>query len=217
MIRTVVAVLLLGLAARDAVCDDWVSLFNRTDLAGWRANNDPESFRVVDGQLRVQAHGKTAAHLFYVGDREDGIEPFKNFELKAIARSEPNANGGIFFHTDMSVRNAQKHLANGYEVQLNSSQKEKRKTGSLYAIVDLPTSPIDETEWFTVHIIVNEDRITVFINGEQVVDYIEPPNPPRPPHRKGRVLNSAGGAIALQAHDKGSVWYFKDVRIKRLP
>ena len=217
MIRTVFAILVLALAGRPAMCDDWVRLFNGTDLTGWRANNTSESFSVVDGLLRVQAKGRTAAHLFFTGDRKQGVEPIKNFELKAVARSEPNSNGGIFFHTDMSVRNAQKHLANGYEVQLNSSKKEKRKTGSLYAIVDLATSPVDETQWFSVRIVVNEDHIAIFINEEQVVDYTEPRNPKRPPNRAGRVLRKTGGAIALQAHDQDSVWYFKDIRIRRLP
>jgi hypothetical protein len=46
-------------------------------------------------------------------------------------RSEPDSNGWIFVHTDMTTRNAARHLAKGYEVQLNSFAKEKRKTGSL--------------------------------------------------------------------------------------
>jgi hypothetical protein len=31
------------------------------------------------------------------------------------------------------------------------------------------------------------------------------------------VLDAKGGAIALQAHDANSTWYFKEVKIKRLP
>jgi hypothetical protein len=39
----------------------------------------------------------------------------------------------------------------------------------------------------------------------------------RPPERAGRKLNPAGGAIALQAHDPDSTYYFKDIRIRSLP
>jgi hypothetical protein len=39
----------------------------------------------------------------------------------------------------------------------------------------------------------------------------------RPPDRAGRKLNPAGGAIALQGHDPGSTFYFKDIRIRPLP
>lgn len=197
--------------------DDWQPLFNGRDLAGWRANLDPAAFSVQNGVLRVHASSQTRAHLFYVGDKTDGLESFKNFELEAVVRAEPNSNGGIFVHTDMTVRDAKQHLARGYEVQLNSSKTEKRKTGSLYAIVDLEQSPVDETRWFTVRIVVKDKRITVALDGREVVDYTEPADVVRPKERAGRLFSKDGGAIALQAHDSGSTWYFKDIRVKRLP
>lgn len=196
--------------------EEWQSLFNGRDLTGWRANVMPEAFRVVDGTIRVNAP-RASAHLFYVGDLKDGLVRFKNFEMEATARSEPNANSGIFFHTDMSVTNAQNHLAKGYEVQLNSTEKEKRKTGSLYAVVDLDKSPVDESQWFRVRIRVQDKRIVVLLNDQQVIDYTEPEGVQRPPARAGRLLAPEGGAIALQAHDPASVFYFKDIRIRRLP
>lgn len=69
--------------------------------------------------------------MFCVGDLKDGVVPFKDFELEAVVRSEPGSNSGIFIHTDMTTRQEALRLAKGYEVQLNSSEKEKRKTGSL--------------------------------------------------------------------------------------
>ena len=197
--------------------EDWLALFNGKDLTGWRANNDPDSFKVEDGVLRLQASGKFKAHLFYVGERSEGLEPFKNFELEATVRAEPNSNGGIFVHTDMSTRDAAKHLYKGYEVQLNSSTTEKQKTGSLYAVVPVDTSPVDETQWFTIRIVVQGKRITAAINGQQLLDYTEPENVERPPERVGRRFDPSGGAIALQAHDPNSIWYFKDIRVTRLP
>lgn len=116
--------------------NDWQSLFNGRDLAGWRANVMPESFSVVHGCIRAKAT-RESAHLFYAGDLKKGFVRFKNFELEATARCETNSNSGIFIHTDMSVSNSKNHLARGYEIQLNNSTREKRKTGSLYAVVDL--------------------------------------------------------------------------------
>src|SRR6185369_14555429 len=110
--------------------------------------------------------------------------------------------------TDMSTRDAALHLAKGYEIQLNSTEKEKRKTGSLYAVVDLDKSPVDETKWFTTRITVKDRHIVIQINGQTTVDYTEPENVVRPPDRKGRKLNPQGGAIALQGHDPKSVFYF---------
>src|SRR6266540_2893210 len=156
----------------------WRSLFDGKSLKGWKANVHPESFSVVDGVIRARSV-KDRSHLFYVGEKTDGFERFKNFELEAMARGEPGSNSGIFFHTDFAVRDQLNHLANGYEVQRN--------------------------------------RIIVRINGQVVVDYTEPEQLVRPPERAGRRLNPAGGAIALQAHDPDSTFYFKDIRIRPLP
>src|SRR5215510_7105228 len=177
--RTIACILTLLLTSA-LPADDWLPLFNGKDLSGWRANNDPDSFKVQDGVLCCHALGQFKAHLFYVGNRSEGFESFKNFELEATVRAEPNSNGGIFVHTDMSTRDAYKHLAKGYEVQLNSAAKEKRKTGSLYAVVDLDKSPVDETKWFTVRVVVRGKRITIAIDGKEVVDYTEPADVVRP-------------------------------------
>jgi hypothetical protein len=197
--------------------EGWQSLFNGKDLTGWRANFYPDSWAVVEGTIR--AHATTASsHLFFVGDQPEGkFVPFTNFVLELSARGEPSSNSGVYFHTNYEAPNQAHHLATGYEVQLNSTEKEKRKTGSLYAVVDLPVSPLDESQWFRVRITVQGRHIVVQLNDQTTVDYTEPDNVERPPERAGRKLNPAGGAIALQGHDPGSTFYFKDIRIKRLP
>ena len=210
---------LLGIFALSArAADGWRELFNGKDLTGWKANAYPDSWSVVDGTIR--AHGtKQSSHLFFVGDGKADLVRFKNFELEVVARGEPEANSGVFIHTDYVTQSEALRLSHGYEIQLNSTKKEKRKTGSLYAVVDLDKSPVDETKWFTVRITVQGPRIVVQINGATVVDYTEPPDAKaqRTAERKGRVLNPAGGAIALQGHDPSSVFYFKSVRVQELP
>jgi hypothetical protein len=67
-----------------------------------------------------------------------------------------------------------------------------------------------------MRIVVQGKRITAAINGQPVLDYTQPENVQRAPERVGRLFDPAGGAIALQAHDPNSVWYFKDIRVKRL-
>lgn len=193
--------------------NEWLELFNGKDLTGWQANAHPESFTVTDGILK--AHGINGmSHLFYVGD-DNKDDTFVNFELSATVRSEPISNSGIFFHTSRELRK-KKYLNKGYEVQLNSSEVEKRKTGSLYFIHDLAESPVDETKWFEIRFRVEGKRVQVFLNGEQTVDYTEPENPERPKARAKRLIDPKGGAIALQAHDPKSVFYFKQIRIRRL-
>ena len=218
--RCVLPLVVLGLylltAMPSRAADTWKILFNGKDLTGWRANVMPESFKVVDGAIRANA-AQPSAHLFYVGGLKSGFARFKNFEMEATVRGEPGSNSGIFIHTDTTTRDKAMHLARGYEIQLNSTEKEKRKTGSLYAIVDLARSPVDETKWFKVRIAVQGQRISIYLNDKEVVNYTEPANADRPAERSGRLLDPQGGAIALQAHDPGSVFYFKEIRIRPLP
>lgn len=73
---------------------EWTELFNGKDLSGWSANQNPESFQVEDGLL--VANGQIS-HLFYTGDFKKGV--FRNFELKAMVKTDPSSNSGIVFHT----------------------------------------------------------------------------------------------------------------------
>jgi len=54
--------------------DGWISLFDGKSLAGWKANENPDTFKVENGELVVKG---PRAHLFYVGDVGGG--KFKNF------------------------------------------------------------------------------------------------------------------------------------------
>lgn len=197
--------------------DGWEPLFNGKDLTGWRANYHPDSWSVVDGTISAHATAESS-HLFYVGDQPGGkFEAYKNFVLELSARGERNSNSGIYFHTDFKTLNRRHHLANGYEVQLDTNPSAKRATGSLYGVVDLTKSAVDDSRWFRVRITVRGKRIVILLNGRKVVDYTEPADVKRPRNFAGRKLNPSGGGIALQGHDPGSTFYFKDIRIKRLP
>ncbi|MCM8525922.1 MAG: DUF1080 domain-containing protein [Lentisphaeraceae bacterium] len=184
-------------------------LFNGKDLTGWKGTHGSDSYSIKDGVLKVQSTGG-GQHLLYTAKK------YKDFELVVVSKSEPSSNSGIYFHTDGTSRVKAGWLHNGYEAQLNSTEKEKRKTGSLYAIQDVAESPVDETKWFTMKVRVEGKRIQIWVNGKQTADYTEPENPERPKNRIGRLLNPNGGYIALQAHDTKSVWYFKEVKIREL-
>lgn len=201
--------------------DTWHHLFNGKNLSGWTANVYPDSFEVVlvDGKNAIRANCTSEphrSHLFYQGDTKD-FAKFKNFELVVVFRGEPESNSGIFFHTDLSTRDSKLHLAKGYEVNMNNSAKEKQKTGSLYAIVGIDDPTIDDTEWTTMHLTVRGKRIIVRVNDKEVINYTEPEDVIRPANRSGRLIDHDGGAIALQAHDPDSVYYFREIRIRELP
>lgn len=189
-----------------ARADEFVSVFDGKSLNGWKANEKPESFTVVDGTLKLEGG---MAHLFCV---KEGFADLKNFEFRAEVKTLPGANSGVFFHTEDRGPGG---LKKGYEAQINTSfDKDPRKTGSLVDVKDLDKSPVPDGEWFEFHLIVKGKQITVNINGKPVVSYTEEAKPVRKKGREERLLSH--GAIALQAHDAKSVSYFRNIQIKKL-
>lgn len=186
---------------------DYVSVFNGKSLDGWKANEKPECFTVVDGTMKLEGG---MAHLFCT---KEGFADLKNFEFKAEVKTEPGANSGVFFHTEDRGPGG---LKKGYEAQINTSfEKDLRKTGSLVDVKDLDKSPVPDGQWFEYHIIVKGKQITINVNGKPVVNYTEEAKPVRKKGREERVLSH--GAIALQAHDPKSITYFRNIQIKKLP
>ena len=186
---------------------EWISLFNGKNLDGWRASEHPGTFSVADGKIVV--HGPRA-HLFYVGSVEN--HSFDNFEFKAQVMTTPGSNSGMYVHTQYQEEGWPSH---GYEVQVNNSHTDWRRTGSLYGIDDVKEQVVPDNEWYTEHIIVNGNRITVKINGQTVVDYTEPDGMKREEGSENRRLSQ--GTVALQGHDPESKVYYKDIMVKPLP
>jgi hypothetical protein len=196
----------LGLGVASAQDEEWVSLFDGKSLDGWKASENPATFSVVDGKIKVAG---PRAHLFYVGPVEN--HNFKNFEFKAQVMTKPKANSGMYIHTEYQEDG---WPAKGYEIQVNNSHTDWRRTGSLYAIDDVREVHVKDNEWYTEHIIVKDNRITVKINDKVVVDYLEPDDVERDNSMAGRKLSN--GTVALQGHDPGSVVYYKDIMVKPL-
>ena len=186
---------------------DWTSLFDGKSFANWKVGANASTFTIENGA--IVANGPVA-HLFYDGDL--GHHNFKNFEFKAEVMTTPGSNSGIYFHT---VYQQEGWPAKGYEVQVNNSQSDWRRTGSLYGIQDVKEVYVKDNEWYTEFIKVEGKRVTVKLNDKTVVDYTEPDNVQREKGNEGRVLSS--GTFALQGHDPNSKVYFKNIMVKVLP
>ncbi|WPP52878.1 3-keto-disaccharide hydrolase [Catalinimonas niigatensis] len=185
---------------------EWVSIFDGKSLDGWKANENPETFSIEDGAIKVAG---PRAHLFYQGPVEN--HNFKDFEFKARVMTKPGANSGMYIHTEFQEEG---WPSKGYEIQVNNSHTDWRRTGSLYAVDDVREVHVKDNEWYTEHIIVKGNQITVKINDKTVVDYTEPKNAERDSSMSGRKLSS--GTVALQGHDPNSVVYFKDIMVRPL-
>jgi 3-keto-disaccharide hydrolase len=203
---TIIFFLFLCSAARP---DEWISLFDGKTLNNWKVGDNAGTFTIEDGS--IVAHGPTA-HLFYDGSVHQ--HNFKNFEFKADVMTMPGSNSGIYFHTVYQDKSWPKK---GYEVQVNNSHTDWRRTGSLYGIQDVKEVFVKDNEWFTEYVKVDGKRVIVKLNDKVVVDYTEPDNviELRGPNDKDRVISS--GTFALQGHDPNSKVYFKNIVVRPLP
>lgn len=213
MIRS--GIILLGLAmvvamtarftsAADDKEEGFKVIFDGKSMDGWKVAEHPETFKLKNGELVTG--GGQRAHCFYVGDPK----PFKNFELRVDVMTEPNSNGGIYFHTRYQESSWPKY---GFEVQVNNSHSDWKRTGSLYDVVNVKETYVKDGEWYTETIIVKDNHVTTKVNDKVLVDYTEPADT-KPGKDFTRKIDE--GTFALQAHDPKSIVHYKNIRVKRL-
>ncbi len=185
----------------------WVSIFDGKTLNDWKVGENASTFSIENGMIKVNG---PVAHLFYVGPYQG--HNFKNFEFKADVLTLPNSNSGMYFHTEYQESGWPEK---GFEVQVNNSHGDWKRTGSLYNILDIKENHAKDNEWFTQHITVKDKRITVRVNGKTVLDYTEPNSFVPVEGHSGRKIGS--GTFALQGHDPESTVFYKNIYVKPLP
>jgi len=185
----------------------WHLLFDGNSLAGWQANEAPATFHVADGAIVVKG---PRSHLFYTGPVAN--HDFKNFELTIDVLTRPGANSGVYFHTEMQPEG---WPAKGYEVQVNNTQKDIKRTAGLYGIKDNFDTVAQDDVWFTMKIKVEGRRITTSVDGKAISDFTEPAGWTPPADFAGRKLGH--GTFALQGHDLDSEVHYRNLKVRVLP
>ena len=181
--------------------DGWISLFDGKTLNGWKVGENADSFSIKDGM--IIANGP-CAHLFYNGKVKN--HNFKNFHFKADVKTLPGANAGLYFHTKFQESSWPKI---GYEVQVNQTHRDPKKSAGLYGVKDVFDAPAKDNEWYTQEIIVQGKKIITKVNGKTIVEFVEPDDV-----KGDRKLSS--GTFAIQAHDPKSKVFFKNIQVKPL-
>lgn len=160
----------------------------------------------------------------YIWTRRD----YSDFELTLSYKLSEGANSGVFYRTDPA--NA---VQGGFEIQLMDNegfQKAKgmklegrKLNGSFYegkAPSHDPSKPVGE--WNTMTLTAEGPKISVKINGEQIIDVnvddwdTAGKNPDGTPNKFKTALKDLPrtGRIGFQNH--GQVVWFKDVKIRDL-
>ncbi len=179
--------------------DSWVLLFNGKDFTGWKIDKwNPDCFSIEHGAIKC--HGNPSM-IYHTGE----VKNVKNFHFVADVMTRRGSNGGIFFHTAYQ----DKGWPIGHEAQINMTQSDPVKTGSVYVVKKHLEAPAKDDEWFRYEIIVQGNRVETKVNGKTVVVYEEAGDV------KGtRKLSQ--GTFGIQAHDPGSVVLIKNIKVKTL-
>jgi len=186
--------------------EGWVSLYDGKTLDGWKANDDPGTFQVQNGDIIV--YGKRS-HLFYVGDIHN--HDWKNFELKCDVMTRKGANSGVYFHTAFQdVGWPDK----GFEVQVNNTHTDPKRTAGLYDVLDTYAAPAPDDEWFTLYIKVVGNNVITKVNDRIIIEWTQPEGFVAPKGHPGRVIDH--GTFALQGHDPKSETHFKNIYVHAL-
>jgi len=181
----------------DSLPPGWTRLFNGKDLTGWKTHPDwPGNWSVEGGILTGQ--GPKSNCLF--SDRGD----YENFHLRVEARISLLGDSSLFFRTNFDSLNAT-GTPKGYEAQLVGDDRVTMKTGSLCHLVDRKTCPLSTFQWFTYEVIAEGNHLQTRLNGQTIVDYIDP------------LYRHKTGHLALQAYNPETVVLFRKIEIKELP
>lgn len=171
--------------------DGWISMFDGKTLDGWKASENPGSWKVVDGTLVGDG---PVSHLFWMGRECD------NCEFRAEVKLNHEGNSGMYFRTAFGTG-----FPKGYEAQVENTSRDPQKTGTLYNFARITEQLIQDDTWWTQHIIANGNHIIIKVNDKVVVDYIDSKN------------TFTKGYLALQQHNPGSVVQYRNLMMRPLP
>jgi len=177
----------------------YVSLFNGKDLTGWTIHGT-EKWYVENGELVCES-GPDKQYGYLSTDKS-----YYNFELSVQFKLESNGNSGVFIRSGIEGTKI-----SGWQVEVAPPDQH---TGGIYESYGrgwlIQPKPEDEKmlkadDWNTMLILVNNDEITSWLNGKEMV------------YLKDEKIGTGKGFIALQIHDGGGIKVrWKNLLIKEL-
>jgi hypothetical protein len=189
----------------------FVALFNGKDLTGWqglvtvkqRAMLTPEQREVKqkEADARILRHWTVKNGILTYDGKADNLQTAKDygdFELYVDWKIGPRGDSGIYLRGNPQVQIWDNPIGSGGLFNNKKNPKDPLK------VADKKVG-----EWNTFRIIMNGDRVTVYLNGVLVVDNTPLENYWEP----GKPLPSKG-PIELQHH--GDPLWFKNIYIREL-
>ncbi len=174
-------------------------IFNGKDLSGWTIHGT-EKWYVENGELVCESgpdkgYGYLTTNKFY-----------KNFVLELDFKLEANGNSGVFIRSTVDGTRV-----SGWQVEVAPPGKhtggiyESYGRGWLIKPTEEGEKALDPTGWNHMKIEANGDKITSWLNGQQMVTLTD------------EKIGQGEGSIALQIHDGGGIKVrWKNIKIREL-
>lgn len=177
-----------------------VALFNGVDLKDWNAYGT-EKWYVKDGLLVCESG--LDKQYGYLATREY----YDDFDLSLEFKQEADGNSGVFIRSfiEKGVK------VNGWQVEVapkghdTGGIYESYSRGWLVQIPDEKESILKEGDWNTMRILVQGDKVTTWLNGQEMVNISD------------AKIGKGQGRIALQIHDGGGIKVlWRNLKLKTL-
>jgi hypothetical protein len=179
--------------------EQWVSLFNGKDLAGWESVGG-EKWTVENGVIHGVGVTKGYGYL-------QTAKKYKDFDLAIRFKCESDGNSGVFVHTAFKPGTAD--VSQGMQFEID--RVANHHTGGLYGDgrgwIAWPSPEYEfvlrPNDWNEYLLKVDGNRYVARLNGVLIIDFTDP------------TPASFDGTIALQLHAGGQGdMRFKDIYIR---
>ncbi len=198
-----------GLAFLDSIAyygDDWKQLIawdgSRFTKQGWN-HYGPGYFTLDEKTGELTSHGGMGLMWF-------AAEQYGDFELELEYRcAAPETNSGVFVRVP-EMPSSDAYIYHSFEIQIADKEEGIHATGAVYDAEPVTARPYRPAgEWNHCRIVFRGNRITVAVNGQQVVDWNAEP--------RGKVRDFApAGFIGLQNHDDIAPVSFRNIYVRSL-
>ena len=187
-------------------------LFNGTDLAGWKGLvGDPITRSRMSPEDMAAAQSKADESMREHWLVEDGVlvfdgkgnnlvtqEDYEDFELWVDWKIKPRGDSGIYLRGSPQVQIWDDKIGSG------GIYNNKRSLSKPLVVADRPVG-----EWNNFHILMEGEYVTVWLNGQLVIDGIRMEN-----YWNRSIPIFPSGPIELQNH--GNTLYFRNIYLREL-
>ena len=198
----------------------FVSMFNGKDLSGWKgfvanpiklSEMKPKELAKAQKEADKKMHENWSVNknsIVFNGKGQNLVSAknYGNFELWVDWRITKGGDSGIYLRGSPQVQIWDTSRRNvGAQVGSGGLYNNKRNRSTPLKVADNPIG-----EWNTFHIIMIDSIVTVWLNGELVVDHVPLEN-----YWDRSIPIFPTGPIELQAH--GSNLAFRDIYVREIP